>query len=300
MRRLGTSIRMMTGAALVLTAVFALSGCRTPATEGAAPAEGAFDPKDISGLWARNMDFLALPEECENCGDRGYSFDWPEFTPEGQKVFESYMPSRGRLKDSKDANDHPEEHIGRRRQVLPALSNDPAWSCNPQGLVRNILYQPAPFEIIVTPDRVLQLFEWTWDVREVWMDGRKAPAPGAYIPRWNGYSVGRWEGDTFIVDTTGFDSRAWLDHHGYPMSDQGVLQERYKRVSPEYLELSMTYTDPVYYTKPWVSETKRFKYIAKEKMQIEGWSGLLEEKCIPMDEVDQFNKRARNPAAGVE
>lgn len=295
-----TSIRRMAGTGLILAAALVVSSCQQPAPETAESTEAAFDPKDLSGLWARNMGFLALPETCENCGDRGYSMEWPEFTPEGQKVFESYIPSRGRLKDSADANAHPEEHIGRRRQVLPALSNDPAWSCNPQGLVRNILYQPAPFEIVQTPDRILQIFEWHWDLREVWMDGRKVPAPGAYIPRWNGYSVGRWDGDTFIVDTTGFDGRTWLDHHGYPMSDQGVLEERWRRVSPEYLELQMTYTDPVYYTKPWVSQLKRFKYISKEKMTVEGWSGLLEEKCVPMDEVDLFNRLARNPAAGVE
>src|SRR5439155_23046960 len=79
--------------------------------------------------------------------------------------------------------------------------------------------------------------------------------------KWLGYSVGKWDGDTFVVDSTGFDERTWLDHFGNPRSDQMILQERYHRVDRDTLELTMTLTDPKVYTKPWVSEKKTFRLV---------------------------------------
>ena len=75
-------------------------------------------------------------------------------------------------------------------------------------------------------DRIIQKFEWTWDNRDIWMDGRPIPDVGDYLPRHNGYSVGRWEGDTLVVSSTGFDDRQRLDQYGYPISEEAVLEER--------------------------------------------------------------------------
>jgi len=146
--------------------------------------------------------------------------------------------------------DHPDLHIGRRRAVPPALGNDPQAQCNPLGATRLVTFSPAPMEFIQTPDRVLQNFEWTWDHREIWMDGRKLPNVDDYLPRYNGYSVAKWDGNTFVVTTVGFDDRAWVDHYGYPMSDKMQFEERYQRVSYSRLKLDMTITDPVIFTAP--------------------------------------------------
>ncbi len=104
-----------------------------------------------------------------------------------------------------------------------------------------------------------------------------------------GYSVGKWEGDTFVVDSVGFDERSWLDHFGQPHSDELRVQERYRRPDQNTLEIGMTFTDPKMYTKPWVSEKRILKLVP---------SGEFNEIfCVPSEE-QSFNRRIRDPAAG--
>jgi hypothetical protein len=215
---------------------------------------------------------------CENhCGDRGYSQTFPVFTPAGQTAFDRNIPSYGRIGDSADAKAHPEEHIGRRRAQPPALGNDTYRTCNPMGMPRAVLY-PDPVEFIVLPDRMLQHFQWGYGLRTIWMDGRRLPAAiDVDIPRWWGHAVGRWEGNTLVVDSTGYDERTWIDHFGYPHSDEMVLQERYTRINYDTIELTMTITDPKYYAKPWVGETKRMHLLPRDFIKSSGWTGLLED-----------------------
>jgi hypothetical protein len=234
----------------------------------------------------------------EDCGDRGFGNDVPPFTPLGQKMFEANKPSYGRLLGSPDAAAHPEEHIGRRRAVPPANDTDPYQHCNPMGPSRALIY-PDPMEMMVLPDRTVQHFQWGYGTRMIWTDGRKV-LMDPDEPRWWGYSVGRWDGDTFVVTTTGVDERTWVDHFGYPHSVDMVLEERYRRTAYDVVELSMTVTDPKLYTRPWVSETKKFRRLGKDAIKtVDGWTGLMEDVCAPADEVDLFNKRIRDPAGGV-
>jgi hypothetical protein len=190
--------------------------------------------------------------------------------------------------------------LGRRRARPPAQGNDYVGACNPLGLVRLLLYDPSPMEIVMTSNRMLQFFEWTWDRREVWLDGRAPAKVGEYLPRWNGYSVGRWQGDTLVVETNGLDDRQWLDHFGYPISDQARVEERWRRVANNILELNITVTDPTIYTEAWKSDLVRFRLVPPEDLGAGvGWAGLAEDKCIPLDEVEQYNRNVRNPAGGV-
>lgn len=216
-----------------------------------------FNAHEIGGIWSRNAKGFG-GGTCADCGDRGYSLEWPEFTPEGQAAFDKNIPSYGREKDSADAKAHPEEHIGRRRAQPPALGNDLYGQCDAQGIPRALLY-PDPVEFHQLGDRVLQHFEWHYELRTIWTDGRKLPALPVDLPRWWGYAVGRWDGDTFVVESTGYEERTCVDYFGYPHSDEMRLEERYRRTSYDTLELNMTVTDPKYYAKPWKSQTKRFK-----------------------------------------
>jgi hypothetical protein len=260
-----------------------------------------FDKHDLSGLWSRNTQQFKL-SPCPECREHGpvpgygYHGKVPPMTPEGQKRFEANKPSRGFDLGGKEAVEHPEVHIGMRRAVPPALGNDPQAQCNPLGAPRLVTFSGggASMEFIQLKDRLIQRFEWTWDHREIWMDGRKLPNVADYLPRYNGYSIAKWEGDTLVVTTTGFDDRAWIDHYGFPMSDQMVFEERYKRISPNRLQLDMTITDPVIYTEPWHSDTKIYGLIPKENMTVGGWSSLLEDRCIPTDEslFNQFRDKA--------
>jgi hypothetical protein len=264
-----------------------------------------YDKHDFSGLWARNPQTYGLPA-CDECRDvaqaPGYGFfgDPPPRTPLGEKRLMANKPGRGYELNSKEASEHPEVDIGYRRAVLPAFGNDPEGRCEPLGLARNITFSGggATMEMVQVKDKIVQRFEWTWDNREIWLDGRKTPKVDDYLPRFNGYSTGRWEGDTLVVTSTGFDDRQWLDQYGFPMSEKAVLEERWDRPSPNRLRVRMTLTDPETYTKPWVSSVKVWTLIPPDKMSVGGWSGILEDRCVPSDE-SLFNKY-RDKAAGKE
>ncbi len=263
-------------------------------------ANKPYDKHDISGIWTRNgtPGGYGGGGTCRDCGDRGFSNDVPPLTPLGQKMFDVNKPSYGRLLGSADAAAHPEEAIGRRRSVPPANGSDPYQYCNPMGPSRALIY-PDPLEMNVLPDKMLQQFEWGNGTRTIWTDGRP-PLMDPDLPRWWGYSTGKWDGDTFVVTTTGVDERTWVDHYGYPHSDIMILEERYKRTAYDVLELNMTITDPKVYTAPWKSQTKKFRKLAKDGIKtVDGWTGLLEDICAPADDIDIFIKKIRDPAGGV-
>ena len=263
-----------------------------------------YDKHDFNGLWSRSPDQYDLGP-CPECRDPatwpGYGFfgETPPMTPEGQARFESYRPARGIELGSEQAAQRTDLHIGYRRAVLPAFGNDPEGRCEPLGLARLITFSGigAAMDIVQTDDRIVQLFEWTWDFRDIWMDGRGIPNYQDYLPRFNGYSVGHWEGDTLVVTSTGFDDRQWLDQYGFPVSDEAVLEERWDRPSPNRLRARLKLIDPKFYTDSWESSPKVWALIPKEKMAIGGWSGILEDRCVPSDE-SMFNQ-FRDKAAGI-
>ena len=106
-------------------------------------------------------------------------------------------------------------------------SNDPILHCNPSGIPR-ILVWPQPFEIVQTPDRVFMFFEHERVWRQIWTDGRSHPKD--LEPTWMGDSIGKWEGDTFVVDTIGLNDKSWLDSYGHPHSEELHVVERYRLV----------------------------------------------------------------------
>ena len=151
----------------------------------------------------------------------------PPFTPLGKKLFDANKPS---VRTSGRAAGGRQRSIG---------------DCDPLGLVRNLLLELVsvyPMEIVQTRDRVFQFFEWGHSYRQVWTDGR--PLPKDTDLTFNGISTGRWEGDTFVVTSGFFDDRSWLDHFGMPHSTEMTLEERYRRLDRDTLELNMTLTDP--------------------------------------------------------
>jgi hypothetical protein len=232
--------------------------------DGCVPRKGPLNPRDFSGVWMRVRGTANMTAAADAL-----------LTPAGKKLFDANKPSFGP------------------RAVPPVYGNDPLGKCDPLGLTRNLFTEIAArsFEFVHLPDRVLQFFEYAHQYRTVWTDGR--PLPKDPDPRWMGYSVGRWEGDTFIVDSLGIDDRAWADMWGHPLSTNTRIQERYRRPAFDTLELQITLTDPDLYTKPWVSDTK------VHRLQVErAMDDRLETFCVPSEE-DAFNKAIRDPAGGV-
>ena len=239
-----------------------LAGIMVFSLVGYAQTKPVTDPSpNISGVW-------------RILGYRGISEEPPPMTPEGQAQFDANMPSYGE------------------RQVPPAIGNDPTGDCTPLGLVRMLVY-PRPMELVQLEDRVLQLWEWQYYRREIWTDGRALPENPD--PRWFGYSVGRWEGDTLVVESNGHDARAWLDQYGYPHSENMRLEERWRRADENTMELTMALTDPEIYTEPWMSETRTLELLPTEDYPV---AELREDVCAPIDE-NYFNEIIRNPAGGI-
>jgi hypothetical protein len=223
-------------------------------------AQQKFDPRDLSGHWDRTSPVVSF-SNVPGSG-RGAPLEAP-FTPEGKKMNDANKPGYGPRRGT--------------------TRNDPLGRCEPLGLVRHLsteIVEPHnTFEIVQLPNRILQFFEYRHDWREIWMDGRALPDPAKVDPKWNGFSVGRWEGDALVVDSVAFDRRSWVDKFGYPHSEEMRLQERYRRVDADTLELVMTITDPVVYSKPWSSDVKRMKL---NREQTKRWDEQI--YCVPSEE----------------
>ena len=130
--------------------------------------------------------------------------------------------------------------------------NRPSGQCLPKSVPEGMTLPPYPFKIIQTPSATLVLYEIFVSYRQIHTDGRSLPAERS--PAWFGYSVGHWEGDTFVVETVGINDRTWLDDSGYPHSDALKLTERMRRVDFGHMDIVFTFDDPKAYTKPWTVE----------------------------------------------
>jgi hypothetical protein len=124
---------------------------------------------------------------------------------------------------------------------------DPVARCQPAGEPSQPEV-PLPYKIVQTPGLIIVLYEENSIHRQIFLDGRKM-VPEAE-PRWQGYSTGRWEGDTLVVETAGFNDRTWLDRTGHPHSDAMRLTERFRRRDAGHLEVDITITDPKAYRTP--------------------------------------------------
>ncbi|HJT87021.1 MAG TPA: hypothetical protein VJ732_04170 [Bryobacteraceae bacterium] len=125
---------------------------------------------------------------------------------------------------------------------------DPDANCLPQG-VPKIDAAPAPWKIFQTPGTVVIIYEAFTLWRQVFLDGRERDKD--LNPSWLGYSVGKWDGDTLVVDTRGFNGKIWLDQLGRPSTDALHVIERFHRKDFGHMDLTITIDDPKAYTRPW-------------------------------------------------
>ena len=284
--------------AVLLLVVCAVAGAAQAQNAPAAPARPAArppaNPRDLSGKWLRTTPFQTFSNvkgganEFQNeitqgrkpdlNRDTGLKYAEPVFTPAGKAAFDRNVPSYGL------------------RITAPKDGNDPQGNCDPWGVPRMLNGQVAGphagWSVLQTPQKLIQFSGWHHNYREVWTDGRALPAIDEVEPTWNGYSVGRWEGNTFVVDSLGFDPRTWLDHNGYPHSDQMRLQERYRLVDADTLELRMTITDPDFYAQPFQSDVKLFR---RDRENEKAWDEQI--YCVPSEE-QRFNRLIRDGGVG--
>jgi hypothetical protein len=124
---------------------------------------------------------------------------------------------------------------------------DPDANCTLPGVPR-IDSVPNPFKILQSPEEVVILYEAFTTFRQVFMDGRGLPEDPQ--PAWNGYSVGKWDGDSLVIDTAGFNDLTWLDNAGTPHSDALHVTERYRRRDIGHLDIQITVDDPKTFLHP--------------------------------------------------
>ena len=159
------------------------------------------------------------------------------------------------------------------QRIASLQLEDPEARCLPPGIPR-MTATPFPFQIYQLPDRILFLYEGGAHVwRVVYMDGRAHPKDPN--PTFLGDSVGRWEGDTLVVDAVGFNDRTWLDQDGHPHTEALHITERYTRTDETTLQYQATIDDPQTYTRPWTigykipwsPGTELLEYICQENNQ---------------------------------
>ena len=130
----------------------------------------------------------------------------------------------------------------------------PLSRCLPEGMPL-VEMAPAPYKIVETPGLILMLYERGTIFRQVYTDGRKLPVDPQ--PSWMGYSVGKWQGDSLVVDTVGLNDRGWLDARGHAHSEALHLTERFHRPDFGHLEVQLTFDDPQMYTRPFTITLKQ-------------------------------------------
>jgi hypothetical protein len=213
---------------LVIGLLFCLAVCaQDKKSDSAAKTSGANKTPDLSGVWMRD----APPATAAQYWIYELNQEEPPMTPWGLAKFKESKSSFG-------AHEYPLEE-----------TNDPVLrNCFPPGVPR-VYMHPFPFQFIQTPDEVVMLFEVDSLRREIYTDGK--PRDAGLVPLWMGSSIGKWEGDTLVVDTINFNDRTWIDRIGHPHSDQLHVIERFRRTDHDHLVDDITIDDPKAYTKPW-------------------------------------------------
>jgi hypothetical protein len=137
----------------------------------------------------------------------------------------------------------------RRQRMSTNQQDNPDAHCLPLGLMQ-LHTHSQPRKIVQTPQVIVIEYEANYGLRQIFLDGRSRPGPEAQ-PWWYGYSTGRWDGDTLVVETTGFNGTGWLDVYGSPFTEEAHITERFRRVNFGRLEIDVTIDDPKAYTRPW-------------------------------------------------
>jgi hypothetical protein len=191
---------------------------RAPAPTGPVPRlpDGSVD---LSGLWVGGGPVQDIEKEGGLTPGTLESL----MTPEAKRIFASRKPE-----------------------------DNPHFACMPMGIPRAT---PYPFRMLQTPTHkkathIFILQEGNiHSYRQVFMDGRQHPKE--LDPSWWGHSIGRWDGDTLVIDTVGFNDKSWWDNRGFPHTEKLHLVERWTRIDEGHLNLEVDVDDPGAYTKPW-------------------------------------------------
>ena len=250
-------------AALLALAAVVLAGPKEPAlqAQGTAPAYRAPRTGDgkpnLNGIWqamnSANFDIEAHsagPSPVREMGGLG-------IVPGGVGVVEG-----GPLPYKPEALAKKKENFAKRMEL------DPEVKCYQPGVPR-AMYMPYPFQIVQNPKHIMMVFEFAGAVRTVYMDNH-TPEPA---DSWMGWSNGRWEGETLVIDTRGFNDLSWFDRAGNHHSEMLRVTERITPRSVDTLNYEATIEDPNVFTRPWKMSMPLYRRVEKD-------ARVLEIRCV--------------------
>jgi hypothetical protein len=222
-------------------------GAAKPRTPGPPPA----NPKDFNGIWSIDNSTIS-----------------------GHRLRAEPLPLQPWAKERYDYIKDPNNINARGRNEL-----NPDYKCFPRGPTAAWQGLDHPMEIIQTPQRTLIIFEWGGEMRRLWTDGRALDPDAPYT--WYGQSVGKWEGNTLVVETININEHTWLDRAGHPHTNAMKLTERIWRPEQDRLMVEMTIDDPKAYTMPFkvTMGFDRSKYELEEYVLCEDI--LIHGKLVP-------------------
>jgi hypothetical protein len=218
----------------------------------AAPTPRTADGKpDLSGIW-----------DADNTGGTAESFTGRRLPP----LFENIG---ARLKDGLPYSRWGRDLVNAR--LADNSKDSPDARCLPLGILW-LHSHVSPRKMLQLPGLVVILYERFTQFRQIFTDGR--PLPTDPEPSFFGYSTGKWEGDTLVVQTIGFRDDSWADLSGSPLTESAMVTERFRRTNYGNLEIEITVNDPKAYTVPWTVKLNQVIHLDTE---------LLEFICVDND-----------------
>lgn len=245
---MAVSSRWLTGAlpAVVL--------CLSPAPAGAQEADRSqpLSPERLDRMVPKHPDYLgALAPENLRKPRPAPPFDltgtWFVDLAEGFNKFLFGPPYPEFFEGGREALREAPLHAARNETYRDSIGQ-----CFPPGMPM-IMTRVWPHAFIQLPTAIFMISGFNNSVRTIFLDGREFSDPDLVVPGYNGESIGRWDGDTLVVESTGFKVRQWLSFRGTPVSPNGKVLQRIRKVHEDrwFLEIITTIDDPAYYTRPW-------------------------------------------------
>ena len=225
-----------------------------------APAPRTADGKpDLSGIWMSRVGLEPNPPGRPPLASFGHAgIGFKEGLP--------YQPWAAELQ---------------KKRASQFSKDNPDGLCLPESLLQLHL-DPQPLKVVQTPAAIYIIYETNYGLRTIFTDGRSLPPQGGPQPFWYGYSVGRWEGDTLVVETNNYRGDGWLDARGSPMTEAATVTERFRRINYGQLDIEFTLDDPKAYTRPFT--------VRIDQRLITDGSELIEYIC---HENQQFLKKVK-------
>jgi hypothetical protein len=177
----------------------------------------------------------------------------------------------------------PEALAQKKKNQDSWATSDPEVKCYLPGIPR-ATYMPYPFQILQSTKAIFFAYEYAGATRNIYL---KDPGP-APVDSWMGQSVGKWEGETLVIDVTGFNDQTWFDRAGNFHSEQLHVVERYTRTGPDHLRYEATIEDPKTFTRPWKISMPLYR-------RIEPNAQLMDFKCVEFVEELIYGPYRKNP-----